>query len=390
MKFDTSSPFDPRQLVKAISDENENTLHELFKGKIQNGFLLKIKKMVMEKLGINLLKYYPLCFDNARMVTGTDATPEYDICRIIVGVHRHHSIFCSEEEIRSNQKSEEYQKQITSEVIEKIKLTQSSCLFFRRKQLFLGDEFLFFPVPYELFAICMRSITLIEGRMNSLLISYIDLIGFALSSLTLMENNFLSNAYPLCRSMIELYLKTLILKMHPEACRDYEKFCSFEIEQACCRQSYPEEFIELYNIRKDLNTNSKVNYLHYGWLDSISDYEPQNTSRYSIYGILRYLKDNSRSNDELAIIERLYKMCHGYTHGSSVHMKYPLLQYFEISIMVYFVIKSVFSNIHLELKREMLNEDRELIDILDRDFKTLYGQYEKRSTDNFELYYKIH
>lgn len=390
MKCDTYPPFDPQQLIRAISTENEYALRELFKGKIQIGFLNKIKRMVFEKLGTSLLKYYPIYFDNARIFTGTDATPEYDICRIIVGVHRHYSIFLSEEEIRGNQKNKEYQEQITNEVIEKIKLAQFSCLFYRRKQLFLGDEFLFFPVPYELFAICMRSIALIEEHMNSLLINYIDLIGLALSSLSLMENNFLSNAYPLCRSMIELYLKTLTLKMHPEVYRDYERFCSFEIEQACCSQSYPKEFIELYSTRKDLNSNSKVNYLHYGWLDSIDGYNPQNTSRYSIYGIICYLKSNSNSKDELDIIERLYKMCHGYTHGSAVHVKYPLLQYFEISIMICHVIKSIFYNIHLELKRQMLDKDRALIDMLERDFKTLYEQYEKRSTDNFELYYKIY
>lgn len=178
--------------------------------------------------------------------------------------------------------------------------------------------------------------------------------------------------------------------MHPEVYRNYERFCSFEIYQACCSQSYPKEFIELYRTRKGRNSNSKVNYLHYGWLDSIDGYNPQNTSRYSIYGIICYLKSNSNSKDELAIIERLYKMCHGYTHGSAVHVKYPLLQYFEISIMIYHVIKSVFYNIHLKLKRQMLDKDRVLIDMLERDFKTLYEQYEKRSTDNFELYYKIY
>lgn len=381
---------DPHQLAKAVYEENENTLRELFKDKIQFGFLKKIKNIVLNILGLKLFEYYPIWFDNSRIVTGTDATPEYDICRIIVGVHRHHSIFLSEEQIHKNQKSKEYQEQITKEVIEKIILSQFGCSFFRRKQLLLGDEFLFFPVPYELFAMCMRSIALIGEYISSFLANYLDLIGLALSSLTLMENNFLSNAYPLCRSMIELYLKTLILQRNPESFEDYEKFRSFEIIQSCCSQAYPEEFIELYDAKKHLPSTSKVNYLHYGWLDSINDYNTTNANRYSIYGILDYLMRDSERKNELEEISALYKMCHGYAHGSAVHVKYPLLHYFEISLMIYYVVKSVFAYIHAELKIEISEDNKFLLDILERDFKTLYEQYGKRTTENFELYYKIH
>lgn len=281
---------DPIQIAKAICENNDKTFRELFKGKINGSFLINVKSKIINRLGINLFTYYPVQFDNSKIMTGTDETPEYDICRMIVGVHRHHSIFLTEEEIRNNQKSAEYQEQIANEVIEKIKLRPFGSMFFRRTQLFSGDEFLYFPVPYELFAMCMKSLSLMAGTAKLQFIYYTDLIGLALSSLTLMENSFLSNAYPLCRSMIELYLKILILHRHPEALKDYELFCSFEIEQSCCSQAYPSEFITLYNARKHDGIKNKANYLHYGWLDSIDDYDTRNTNRYSIYGVLDYLK----------------------------------------------------------------------------------------------------
>lgn len=383
---------DPMKFAKSISDENNKTIKELFKDKIKGSFLIKIKSEVLNKMALDLFNYYPFQFDNKKILTGTDETPEYDICRIIVGVHRHHSIFLSEQEIRENQRNAAYQEQLVNEVIEKIRLRHFGSVFFRRKQLLLGDEFLYFPVPYELFVMCMRSICLISENVSSFFIEYGDILKNALSSLTLMENNFLSNAYPLCRGMIEQYLKVLILKKHPENYKDYELFCNFEIEQSCCSQKYPDEFIELFDKRILSSSKSKVDYLHYGWLDNIESYDTKSTNRYSIYGIMDYLM--AEADDEqysiLNHIKSLYKMCHGYTHGSTVHVRYPLLQYFEISVMLYYVITTVFNDIYYTLNIDFVPEDKILIENLERDFSILHEQYKKRSTENFDLYYGIH
>ena len=383
---------DPMKLAKSISNENNKTIKELFKDKINGSFLIKIKSEVLNRIALELFEFYPLQFDNKKILTGTDETPEYDICRIIVGVHRHHSIFLSEQEIRKNQRNATYQEQIVKEVIEKIRVRRFGSVFFRRKQLLLGDEFLYFPVPYELFVMCMRSICLISGNTSSFFVEYGDILNNALSSLTLMENNFLSNAYPLCRGMIEQHLKVLILKKHPENYKDYERFCNFEIEQSCCSQKYPDEFIELFDKRILSSSKSKVDYLHYGWLDNIDSYDTKSTNRYSIYGIMDYLM--AEADDEqysiLNHIKSLYKMCHGYTHGSAVHVRYPLLQYFEISEMLYYVITTVFNDIYQTLNIDFVPEDKMLIENLERDFSILYEQYKKRSKENFDLYYGIH
>lgn len=376
------------QLAQAISKKNNKTLRELFKGKINGSFLIKIKSEVLNKLRAGISEYYPISFDNARIITGNDETPEYDICRIIVGVHRHHSIFLSDAEICRNQKDIKYQEQIIIEVIEKIQLRQLGSTFFRKNQMFLGDEFLYFPVPYELFVISMKSLYLINKGNHSLPVYYDDIVRHALSALTLMENNLLSDAYPLCRAMIELYLKILVLQKHPEVWESFDRFSGFEIEQSCCCQKYPDEFIQLYNSRKLSSSKSKVNYLHYGWLDRIEQYDTRKTNRYSIYGILDYLTNSIEQKSELGHMAVLYKMCHGYTHGSTVHVRYPLLQYFEISLMLYYVVKPIFTSIQAELEIEMSSEDKLLINMLERDIKTLDEQYRKRSTDNFELYYR--
>lgn len=376
---------------KVINEETNKTLKQLFKGKINGSFLIKIKSSVIIKLSTQLLEYYNFRFDSERIVTGHDETPEYDICRMIVGIHRHHSIFLSKEEIRDNEKSELYQKQIVKETIEKIKLRQYGSAFFRKKQLIIGDEFLYFPVPYDLFAMCMKSVLLLNNSSNRLAVNYGDIVSTALSALTLMENNFLSNAYPLCRGMIELYIKTLILQKHPETIKAYDEFSNFEIEQSCCSQKYPKKFNELYEKRKNQSSKSKVDYLHYGWLDSIVAYNSTENNSYSIYGIFDYLmrESNDTQSDSLNEIKRLYKMCHGYTHGSTIHVKYPLLQYFEISMMIYYVVRNVFTEICNISNIDISDNEPNLAEIVDRDFAILKEQYHIRSTENFDLYYEL-
>lgn len=179
-----------------------------------------------------------------------------------------------------------------------------------------------------------------------------------------------------------------MLRKHPEVHKSFEQFSRFEIEQSCCSQKYPNGFIQLYNSRKLLPLKSKVNYLHYGWLDGIEQYDTRKANRYSIYGILDYLTNSIDRENELDRMAVLYKMCHGYTHGSTVHVRYPLLQYFEISFMLYYVVKPIFTSIQAELEIEMSSKDILLINMLERDIKTLDEQYRKRSTDNFELYYR--
>lgn len=71
-------------------------------------------------------------------------------------------------------------------------------------------------------------------------------------------------------------------------------------------------------------------------------------------------------------------------------MKYPLLQYFEICMMIYPVMTTVFYDIHGILKVKLSEKDEMLLRALERDFEILKNQYSIRSTDNFDLYYRIH
>lgn len=382
---------DPHTVLKNIAEQNNVALKHVFGGKIRGNFLIKIKDQVLKELGPeNLRKYFNFYWSDVEMITGTGEAPEYDICRIIVGIHRAYSIFLSKQEIRENEKSERYRKQLVSETIEKIRLRLYASVYFRRKILFSGEEFLYYPLPYELFAMAVKMGDLLKDGYNLKCWQlYYGILHNVLSALSLMEDNLLGGAYPLCRGAIEMYVKLLVLNRQPALYADYEKFRMYEVEQSCCSQKYPEDFYELFNTRSCQNVKSKADYLHFGWVDFIHEYHSiVKQIPYSVYGLIAFLK--SKNEDKIPELERLeyfYKSCHAYTHGSVQMAVYPLLHYFEISIMLYYVIRGTFLILCGEKSVDSKVDGNDVILMIDRDFRILWKQYIKRSTEKFKAFY---
>lgn len=127
-------PFMPD--LKEIAEQNNLAFKGVFKGRIKGYFLIDIKERVMKSLRLeNLVKYYDFHCSDARMVTGIGEAVEYDICRMIVGIHRAYSVFLSDNEIRKNEKSKRYKQWLRSIIIvvhceiEEIKKIFRLCLY---------------------------------------------------------------------------------------------------------------------------------------------------------------------------------------------------------------------------------------------------------------------
>lgn len=106
----------------------------------------------------------------------------------------------------------------------------------------------------------------------------------------------------------------------------------------------------------------------------------------AVYGILTFLK--AKNEDRILELEQLgyfYKSCHAHTHGSIQTAKYPVLHYFEISIMLYYVVQGTFLLMCREKGAEALVDGNNVISMIDRDFEVLHEQYKIRSTEIFEL-----
>ena len=92
--------------LRAIIEQKDVALERVFKGRIKGRFLIDIKDQIMKDFGLkSLLKYYDFQWSDERMIMGIGEAAEYDICRMIVGVHRAHSIFLSGDEIRKTKEA---------------------------------------------------------------------------------------------------------------------------------------------------------------------------------------------------------------------------------------------------------------------------------------------
>lgn len=381
-----------RQWAEDIQKSKDDGFRELFKNRIRGSFLNSIKEQVLVKVGIKIFQYYDFRWSNENILTGKDDLPEYDICRFIVGIHQAHSIFLLPEEIRKNERDIGYREHLTEEVVEKMRLHTYGSFFFRKKALIQGKEFLYYPVPYELFVLCTRTHELLVNRKNIgqdvCWRIYYDIMTKGLAALSLVEDNFFGSAYPLCRGVLEMYLRLLILDKHVDAAQHYELFVRYEVEQSCCSQKYPKEFTDMFEKRRKQEISSKVAYLHYGWLDWVDGYhDTVKQAPYSMNGMIAYLKNSlpSKKQDELSKLEYFYKMCHGYTHGSVQGSIYPELHYFKISIMLYHAIRNTYVMLCHKYNEKNTINGVDIVAITDRDIVELLDQYEKRSTEKFEL-----
>lgn len=380
----------PKNVVEQIQRKNNRSLKDLFKNDIRGSFLIEMKYRVLNELGESFLTLYDFSWSDERMVTGNGPEPEYDICKHIVGVHRSNTIFFTPEEKSKKEKDENYKLQLTKQVADQIRLRAYGSAYFRSKIITLGERFNYYPIPYELFVLCtrMHSICYQKGAIGDSAYYFAKIINKAMSALTLLEDSFLSTAYLPCRTALELYVKLLVLRNFPELFEEDRKFSYYETIQTCYEQEFPDEFNQLFANRINKKEKNKIEYLHYGFVDKISDYHDIVKKKpYSFNGLLNYLKAIS-SSDILGvfnIIEMLHKTCHGYVHGGISESKYPLLHYFEITLMLYYVIPTTYMLFCTDYNEETCISGIDILEKIKSDSALLINQYDNRSTENFEI-----
>ena len=387
-----------RQELERARKEDEKTLCHLFAGKIKANFLLSIKSKVIEIIGNDMPKYFDFNTNLAKMAMGVDdmMTMDYEICKIIVGIHRSNMVFVDDNTRRAKETNTDYCNQLVEDVIAHIKLRPFASAFFRKMQIIKGESFIYFPLPYDLFAISIQMNYLLSSnnainKMDTRLrIYFVQIANKCAAALSMLEDNFLDNAYPICRGIIELYMKLIVVISYPDIKDKFFKFADYEIRQTCCEQEYPDEFNYLFDNRISKFGKNKVNYLHYGWVDDIPNYHTiVKSNPYTMDGLFTFNTTiaNDDDNPLFAHLEMLYKMCHGYIHGSVSGSKYPLLHYFEISSMLYYTIEHTFRLLCDILQAPTEIADIDIIAKADRDYCVMTNQYNNRSTENFEKYY---
>jgi hypothetical protein len=377
------------EMIKAQKDTYNKALKKMFGNKIKQNFLIEIKDRVQKQLGMEMFQYFNISFDINNLVSGiNDIFFDFEICRMIVSCHRANTVFLEDSERALMQQSEEYKKKLVSQVIEEVRLRRYSGIFFRKVQLVPGDEFLFFPVLYKLFAISVNATSLINLKSPRREF-YVNIFNKALATMTMMENNFMDSAYPSLRGVIELYVKS-IFSAEEAVLNEINDFMKWDLLKTASSE-YPEDFLLRYENRKDKSQRSIVDYLHYGWVDCLEGYHKiVQTKPYSIYGLFEYLQrtSNEDSSFDFELLQSIYTRCHAFAHGNIGNTGYPLLHYFELTIGLYLTVVSTYEMLCEEVGKDTMIEGIDITNSTHDDFKTLLDQYNKKSTENFEKYYK--
>ena len=234
----------------------------------------------------------------------------------------------------------------------------------------------------------MNGVILHEGAKGQTAYYFGKIINKAMSALVLMEDNFLASAYLPSRTVIELYVKLLLLREHPELIQNDIILADWEIQQACCNQVFPKEFTDAFNNRINRREHNKVEYLHFGFVDGIPDYHKIVKKKpYTVSGLIEYLMSQADDSlyKRLETLQTLYKMCHGYTHGNIDEARFPLLHYFEISLILGNVIPDVYRMFceDYEVDSDLFGID--MLGIISKNMELLETQHSQRSTENFEM-----
>lgn len=376
--------------INEFKKDQDKALKNIFRGEINGSFLIKILYSVINKLGEELIDYYPRTLTMENSLSGNQNIAENDICRMIVGVNKSNMIFNNIEKQKSIMNTSEYQNTLINSVVENVKLRKYGSRFFRNNQITCGDRFLYFHLPYGLFVICTRMNELLSNNTPQNIPTY-SIIGkiseMGLSALTLMENNFLENVYTICRGIIELYLSLICLSTNKKAINKYNFLMQTEAMFSRCGLEYPKNFYDSFNNRTNQEDKEIHSYLHYGWVDEIKDFHKiVNRKPYSTKGLFKYIKKEYKESD-FDILEDFHQRCHSYAHANIISSKYPLNSYFEILIMMYLTIVPTYKILcsHLKCLTEINNIN--ILNKLEKDFESFLKQYYNRTTENFERYY---
>lgn len=371
--------------------EAEKAVLKLFTNRIKESFLREMKyKMYREHP--DFLNMFDLKYDHVKNATGTeDWGFDYELYRNIVGIHRFNTIGKTQEERVAMEKSDAYKKELADAVYEHIRLRGFTSPFFRKRQFVQGDEFIYFPIPYKLFVMCIRALGILDTFNDPFREFYVNIFNKSLAALALIEDNLLDSAYPICRGVIEIYIKLLALIDNPQALNLHNKLIDLEIMKTANNGEMPEEFDSFFKNRKNKSQTNQIDYLHYGWVDKMNHYHQiEKNKPYTFNSLFDYMKELApeESRGYFEFMPILYNRCHAFTHGNIGNSGYPLLHYMELTMILYMVLTHTFKLLCTESKNDHIICGIDIIESIEKDGEKMIHQYNRRDEKMFETFYK--
>ena len=156
---------------------------------------------------------------------------------------------------------------------------------------------------------------------------------------------------------------------------------------------FDDEFLDKFDNRLNKVAKNRVQFLHFGWVDVIPKYhEVVKQNPYTFSGVkdflLSKLQEDAPGYTDLQNLEYYHTMCSGYSHGSISYSKYQILHYFEISTILTLTLTNVYFAACEELGIEKEIDGIDVIGLINKHYQILKVAESKKSTENFERYYK--
>ena len=371
---------------KALNKE----LKDLFSGQITQNFMLSVMYRMIDRYPeLPKSKHLPNPNDPKAILSGRMPNLFFNLCEHIVGVHRSKIIFLSDRERSRLEDDNQYVQELMDDVLKQIQLRYITGIFIREGGVINGDRFILFPIPYYITVVTFKLME-IAAYTKEMPAVYYDIANKSLAALSLLQDNLLDCAYTNCRIIIEDYMRATIFKNCKAAKEEFYSFSEYELEQ-CLGYRFNDEFQEKYKNRINKSERNQIDYLHYGWVDTIPGYhDVVDRHPYSFGGIKNFIVEKFVGIDknQYDLLDYYHTMCNGYIHGSVLKSKYPLLHYFEICSILANVTVNAYSAACKEIGMDTKIDGIDIIAEINKHYKILKEAESKKNTTNFDNYYK--
>ena len=374
--------------LEQFKKEGHKTLKKIFQNQINVNFMIQIMYEVFEKLP-NYSDYF-VPFDytiESAIKLEHDHAPFYEVCYHIVYIHRSNVMFLNEEERKKLETSKEYHQSLVDKVIHQIKLRGHTQALLLRKPLTEGDRFIYTPMLYDLTVLLSQCSIYLESLRNHLFYYFFFSIYVeAITTVSLMNDNLYSGAYHHARLLFESTIKYCVLMDNQNALNAFTRLSELDVYRNSEKKNN-KEIRTLFDKRVNKTDKSLSNYLHFGWVDEISNYhELVKDKPYSIEGLLKYLEITSDKNYSKLL--EYYKRCHGYVHGSNLGSKYPLYNYFELTIILANTVTILYESMVRLLNKSPNIDGIDIVTDFNHEYQKFVHLFESATIDKYSQYYK--
>lgn len=313
------------EYVKQLKKQENDILKNMFKGKIKQNFLIQIKEKILnrpEMMDLMVKHYDALDFSHETIMRGKENL-EIDICKFITMYHFFNTLTLDDGKRAALHDDNDYIEKLSNQVIEAIKLRKVALLYNSKDSLEA-----YYPLTYSIFV--LTNYLFIEFDKSMKMKKYPNVKNAIFKSqmqykmlkkikaiLVLLDNGLLEESFNPLRSLFELYMIYLTLDNCDE--KIVERYCKYVEYQFDYQlgNDIPKEIEDrVIELRKKGSKISRTDYLNFGWLDSILEYNyiSEKDRKYKLVDVAEYL--NMKYNNKIgSIMYKCFRECSPLSHG---------------------------------------------------------------------------